>query len=460
MAQGTRNHQMEAHQRDEFSDPGKAPEGDRRGRTAASVNQDNKDRVVNAMGDKDSYTGVKYTIHARFTIDGVVERHDVIGAIFGQTEGLFPKDFELRELQRVGKIGRIDIELKSANDQTTGTLTVPSSLDRPETAIIAAAMETVDRVGPCDAKISVESIKDVRVDKLKRIQERAKELMRDWHVKEHHDIEVMLEQVGQESKKIEPVHYGRERLTATPDISQRNDIILVEGRADVINLLRAGISGSIAVEGVKVPKTIRELSRKKEITAFLDGDRGGDLILRELMQVAKPKYVARAPRGSEVEELDPDQIKAALEAKVPVEEAFMALQNQVEAPPQEERVPEREQPLPPRPRPQRQRPPPVVVQPPSLAKEYIGLTGELKGTLEAVLIDKDNTQSERFPVAELVEKLKVSEEVKAVVFDGIVTGRLIDAAAAKGVKVVVGDRIAEGVRIPQGMEIKAFKDLF
>ena len=247
------------------------------------------------MGDKDSYTGVKYTIHARFTVEGVVERHDVIGAIFGQTEGLFPKDFELRELQRVGKIGRIDIELKSANDQTTGTLTVPSSLDRPETAIIAAAMETVDRVGPCDAKISIESIKDVRVDKLKRIQERAKELMRDWHVKEHHDIEVMLEQVGQESKKIEPVHYGRERLTATPDISQRNDLILVEGRADVINLLRAGISGSIAVEGVKVPKTIRELSRKKEITAFLDGDRGGDLILRELMQVAKPKYVARAP---------------------------------------------------------------------------------------------------------------------------------------------------------------------
>lgn len=415
------------------------------------------------MGDKDGYTGVKYTIHARFTVDGVVERHDVIGAIFGQTEGLFPKDFELRELQRVGKIGRIDIELKSANDQTIGTLTVPSSLDRPETAIIAAAMETVDRVGPCDAKISIESIKDVRVDKLKRIQERAKELMRDWHVKEHHDIEVMLEQVGQESKKIEPVHYGRERLTATPDISQRNDIILVEGRADVINLLRAGISGSIAVEGVKVPKTIRELSRKKEITAFLDGDRGGDLILRELMQVAKPKYVARAPRGSEVEELDPDQIKAALEARVPVEEAFAALQSQAEAPPREERVQERvterEQPLPPRPRPQRQRPPPVVVQPPSLAKEYTGLTGELKGTLEAVLINKDNAQSERFPVAELVEKLKAGEEVKAIVFDGIVTGRLIDAAAAKGVKVVVGDRIAEGVRIPQGMEIKAFKDL-
>jgi DNA primase len=430
------------------------------------------------MGDKDSYTGVKYTIHARFTIEGVVERHDVIGAIFGQTEGLFPKDFELRELQRTGKIGRIDIELKSSNDQTSGTLVVPSSLDRPETAIIAAAMETVDRVGPCEAKIAVEAIKDMRADKLKRIQERAKELMRDWHVKEHHDIEVMLEQVGQEGKKIEPVHYGRERLTATPDISQRPDIILVEGRADVINLLRAGISGSIAVEGVKIPRTIRELARKKEVTAFLDGDRGGDLILRELNQVARPKYVARAPRGSEVEELDPYQIKAALEAKVPFEEAFAALQSgpapeaqpqRVEERPQEavvEREPERVErvPQPPRrgQRPQRQRPPQVVAPPPpppSLAKQYAGLIEGFKGTLEATLIGADDAESPRFAVAELVEKLKAAENVKAVVFDGIVTGRLIDAAVAKGVKVVVGDRIAEGIRIPQGMEIRAFKDL-
>jgi DNA primase len=412
------------------------------------------------MGDKDSYTGVKYTIYARFTIDGVVERHDVIGAIFGQTEGLFPKDFELRELQRTGKIGRIDIDLKSANDTTTGTLMVPSSLDRPETAVIAAAMETVDRVGPCDAKIAIEGIKDVRVDKLKRIQERAKELMRDWHVKENHDIELMLDQVSQEGKKIEPVHYGRERLTATPDISQRNDILVVEGRADVINLLRAGISGSIAVEGVKIPRTVRDLAKKKEITAFLDGDRGGDLILKELIQVAKPKYVARAPRGSEVEELDPDQIKAALAARVPVEEALAQEQQETAAPmeqPQKfvaapQRLP-REQRRP-------QRPPrQEVVRAPSIAMEYMGLASELKGTLEAVLIGREGGEMERFPVAELVEKLKAADNIKAVVFDGIVTGRLIDAAVAKGVKAVVGDRIAEGVKIPQGIEIRAFKDL-
>jgi hypothetical protein len=100
-----------------------------------------------------------------------------------------------------------------------------------------------------------------------------------------------------------------------------------------------------------------------------------------------------------------------------------------------------------------------VVQLPSLASSYAKLTAGLKGTLEAVLIGLDDTESERFPVAELVEKIKTATDVKAVVFDGIVTGRLIDAAASKSVKVVVGDRVAEGVKIPQGMEIKAFKDL-
>ncbi|MBM3291412.1 DNA primase [Candidatus Bathyarchaeota archaeon] len=370
------------------------------------------------MEKKDQYTGIKYNIIAHFVIEGIVEKHDVIGAIFGQTEGLFPKDFELRELQRSGKIGRIDIELKSANDKTTGSITVPSSLDKPETAVIAAAMETVDRVGPCEAKVTIESIRDVRVDKLKRIQERAKELMRDWKVKETHDIEIMLDQVSQEDKKVEPIHYGRERLTATPDISKRKDIIVVEGRADIINLLRAGISGAIAVEGVKIPKTVRDLANKMEITAFLDGDRGGDLILKELMQVAKPKYVARAPRGSEVEELDPTQIKAALAARVPVEEAVVPI-----------------------------------------TSEYVDLVKELRGTLEAVLVGNDGKQISRFPVSELVDKLKQSTNIQSIVFDGIITGRLIDVAVEKKVKAIVGDRIAEGVRVPSGMEIKAFKDI-
>ena len=369
------------------------------------------------MKDTEKFAGAKYVIKANFTIEGVVEKHDVIGAIFGQTEGLFPKEFELRELQKSGKIGRIDIDLKSSKDSTRGVIIAPSSLDRAETALIAAAMETVDRVGPCEAKINIENITDVRVEKRQQIVERAKELMRDWVVKDGHEIEKLLDEVQKEDKKIKAVQYGRERLTASPDISKSDEIIVVEGRADVNNLIKSGITGVIAMEGVKVPTTIRTLAGKKEVTAFLDGDRGGDLILQELMQVAPPTYIARAPRGKEVEELTPDEIQEALEKRAPIETA------------------------------------------PDVPNELQTLSKDLKGTLEAVVINSDGAQSGRIPVSELVEKLKESSGVKAVVFDGIVTGRLIDTAREKNIATIVGERVAEGVRIPRGVEVRSFSDL-
>jgi DNA primase len=366
--------------------------------------------------DTEKFAGAKYVVKANFKIDGVVEKHDVIGAIFGQTEGLFPKELELRELQKSGKIGRIDIDLRSSKDVTRGTIIAPSSLDRAETALIAAAMETVDRVGPCESKIVVENISDVRVEKRQMIVERAKELMRDWVVKDGHEIEKLLDEVQKEDKKIKAVHYGRERLTASPDISKSSEIIVVEGRADVNNLIKSGVTGVIAMEGVKVPKTIKTLANKKEVTAFLDGDRGGDLILQELMQVAPPTYVARAPRGKEVEELSPDEIMDALDNKESVEEE-------------------------------------------KVSSEVLDLTKELKGTLEAVLINKAGKHDGRVPVSELVEKLKEADDVKVVIFDGIVTGRLIDTAREKNIETIIGERVAEGVRIPRGVEVRSFSDL-
>ena len=379
------------------------------------------------MKDTEKFAGAKYVIKANFTIEGVVEKHDVIGAIFGQTEGLFPKELELRELQKSGKIGRIDINLKSSKDSTRGTIIAPSSLDRAETALIAAAMETVDRVGPCESKINVENITDVRVEKRQKIVERAKELMRDWVVKDGQEIEKLLDEVQKEDKKIKAVHYGRERLTATPDISKSDEIIVVEGRADVNNLIKSGVTGVIAMEGVKVPNTIKNLTNRKEVTAFLDGDRGGDLILQELMQVAPPTYVARAPRGKEVEELSPEEIDKALDAKRPLEDAKAK-------PEPEEKAPR-------------------------FSEEIVNLTNDLRGTLEAVLIKTDGKQDGRIPVSELVEKLKDANDVKLVVFDGIVTGRLIDTAREKNIDTIIGERVAEGVRIPRGVEVRSFKNL-
>jgi len=377
--------------------------------------------------DTEKFAGAKYVIKANFTIEGVVEKHDVIGAIFGQTEGLFPKEFELRELQKSGKIGRIDIDLRSSKDTTRGVIIAPSSLDRAETALIAAAMETVDRVGPCESKINVENITDVRVEKRQQIVERAKELMRDWVVKDGQEIEKLLDEVQKEDKKIKAVHYGRERLTATPDISKSDEIIVVEGRADVNNLIKSGVTGVIAMEGVKVPKTIKNLTNRKEVTAFLDGDRGGDLILQELKQVAPPTYVARAPRGKEVEELSPREIEKALNAKKSLKEAKTKPEPKEKAP--------------------------------RFSEEIVSLTKDLRGTLEAVLIKNDGKQEGRIPVSELVEKLKDASEVKTVIFDGIVTGRLIDTAREKDIDTIIGERVAEGVRIPRGVEVRSFNNL-
>jgi DNA primase len=397
--------------------------------------------------DTEKFAGEKYVIKANFTVDGVVEKHDVIGAIFGQTEGLFPKEFELRELQKSGKIGRIDIKLKSAKDRTSGVIESPSSLDRAETALIAAAIETVDRVGPCDATIKIESITDVRSEKRAAIVARAKELMRNWVVKDGHEIEQLLGEVQRVDRKIKAVKYGRERLSASPDISKSKEIIVVEGRADVNNLIRSGIEGVIAMEGVKVPNTIKNLAKRKTMTAFLDGDRGGDLILKELMQVAPPAYVARAPRGKEVEELTTEEIKAALNSRHPPGE------KPAESAPMPTREPRARARREPRSRPSRE---PALPKAPSPLLPFVE---DLKGTLEAVLLNGEGEQTDRMPVYELVEKLKESEGIQTVVFDGIVTGRLIDAAREKKVETIVGERVAEGVRVPRGIKVRSFRDL-
>jgi DNA primase len=273
--------------------------------------------------------------------------------------------------------------------------------------------------------------------------------MRDWVVKESQDIEKLLSEVSSADKKIQPTHYGRERLTATPDISKLNKILVVEGRADVINLLKAGVTGSIALEGVKVPRTIINLVKRKEVTAFLDGDRGGDLILKELLQVAKPKWVARAPRGKEVEELTPEEISTALLARVPISE----VEDHLEAESIDAVAPKRVTRKRVSTRKRVKESTPVDLGP-------IGAVAkELVGSLEAVLLSSNWNELGRVPVSDLVEELRNRDDVNSVVFDGIVTGRLVDASMDKGIKILVGERLGDGVRVPREITVKLFSDL-
>ena len=370
---------------------------------------------------------IKYVIRAKFEIEGVVEKPDVIGAVFGQTEGLFGPDLDLRELQKSGRIGRIEIELQSKKDKTTGKILIPTSLDRVSTAIIAASLETINRVGPCAAKVTLEKIEDVREAKRRLIIDRAKEILRKWTIETLPSTEEVYREVAETLKWAKVEKYGPEELSAGPEVDSAKEIIVVEGRADVINLLKCGIQNVIAVEGAKIPETIIKLCKEKEATAFLDGDRGGDLILKELLQVTDIKYVARAPSGKEVEELTCKEIFDALENRVSVDELLKRKERRGLA---------------------------VAVP-----KKVAELIKELEGTLEAVLLNENMEEIVRLPVSELAEKLQQMDGVDTIVFDGVITQRLVDIALDKRVKCIVAARISDVVKRPLKLQLITFGEV-
>ncbi len=272
---------------------------------------------------KISPVSIKYVIHAKFEAEGTVEKPDVIGALFGQTEGLLGSDLELRELQKEGKIGRIDVNLKSDNGKTIGEIEIPSSVDKAETTIIAAALETIERIGPSDSKIEIDRIEDIRGSKRDYIIERAKKLL--GKIEGASDSREMESAVKMSSRLSTLKEYGTENLPAG-DISG-DEIIVVEGRADVINLLKAGINNVIAMNGTILPETIKELSLEKEVTLFVDGDRGGKLIAKNAISNARIDYIAIAPDGKEVEELTAKEILVCLRKKVSVNEFLTEIES-------------------------------------------------------------------------------------------------------------------------------------
>jgi len=267
---------------------------------------------------KIAQVSVKYIIHATLDAEGLVARPDIIGAIFGQSEGLLGKELELRELQKSGRIGRIDVDIFDKNGKTTAKIKIPSSLDKTKTAIIAAAIETIERIGPSNGKITLDKIEDVRSEKRDYIQERAKEILSKF-IKESSDSSAITREVSDSVKTATAISYGPEALAAGPRVDDSDELIFVEGRADVLALLRAGIENVVSVNGTSIPQSIIDLMKRKKTTiAFVDGDRGGELIVRALQQVGKLDFVARAPDGKEVEELVSKEVLQCLRAKTPV----------------------------------------------------------------------------------------------------------------------------------------------
>ncbi len=391
-------------------------------------------------------TTTKYLIRAALEAEGVVEKPDVVGAVFGQTEGLLGDELDLRDLQKSGRIGRIEVDVVSKKGKTEGTVLIPSSLDQVETAILAAALETIDRIGPCKAKISAEAVEDVRITKRSMVVERAKEILSGMHHGAKTVGTDLKEEVRQAVQVSEIVNYGPEKLPAGPNVADSDAIIVVEGRSDVLNLLKCGIRNAVAVEGTDVPESIVNLSREKVVTAFVDGDRGGNLILKELLQVAEVDFAARAPKGKEVEELTQKQIMKALRNKVPAEqfvEMFGVEAPKVE-PPRRARPPKKAEPAPPKPEELR------------LSKELETYKDELQslvGSSKAHLLPEKG-RSKKVAVRDLVDTLKKGGKgVKALVFDGVVTQRILDIASDNGVEYVIGVKTGNIVKQPTNVKM-------
>jgi DNA primase len=502
----------------------------------------------------------KYLVRARLNADGIVEKPDVVGAIFGQTEGLLGDELDLRDLQKSGRIGRIEVDVHSKQGKSEGEILIPSSLDQVETVILASALETIDRVGPCKAKITVESIEDVRVVKRAKIIDRARELLTEL-IKQSKTSGVDLTESVRQSVQVEEViYYGKERLPAGPNVPDSDAIIVVEGRSDVLNLLKSGIKNAIAVEGTNIPKTIMELSKERVITAFVDGDRGGELILRELFQVAEVDFVARAPRAHEVEELTQKQIMKCLRNKIPGEQ-FMEMfgleadgtekkngrsekaeklerftredkaerateekpeaeekafekptetpapkqereerprqERREERPRQERTEQRREEPAPrqerreerreERPRQEQrgrgresyerreERAPPMPVETSSevpaeasdkakklsaAQEKYRGMINEMSSTSKAKIMDMQGAVRKEVPVKELVNTLKAeTEAISTVVFDGIITQRILDIAAEQKIGTIVGTKMGNVTKQPSSVDVWTKEDL-
>ena len=431
---------------------------------------------------------VKYHVKLKFDVDGLVEKADIIGAIFGQTEGLLGPEMNLNELQKVSKVGRIEVNVDTKSNSARGDALIPMSTDISTAALIAAAIESIDKVGPFQAKFFLVGIDDIRAIKKKVIVDRAKKIVQEWATKTISEGEEMLKDVYDASKPGRLTTFGKAQLACGVGVFDSDWIILVEGRADVINLLRAGYDNSIAIEGAKIDETILKLTHGKKTVAFIDGDRAGDLILKELQGLVDIEKVYRAPAGREVEECTPLEISEILKD---VEQLMKDKINDTNAVPsnvqqirnhrradhnQNQSNNQDQNSAFPYDRDftnqslnkhdnydnsnQRQSPDNMT----SKEDEEINSTvkqvfQEINETLDAMVFDKSMKKIVKIPISEIMKKISDVKDGNLLILDGIVTPRLVEAANKSGIKYIIGHRTSNLKKLTPDVRVQTFSDM-
>ncbi|MDF0682522.1 MAG: DNA primase DnaG [Candidatus Nitrosocosmicus sp.] len=431
---------------------------------------------------------VKYHVKLKFDVDGLVEKADIIGAIFGQTEGLLGPEMNLNELQKVSKVGRIEVNVDTKSNSARGDALIPMSTDISTAALIAAAIESIDKVGPFQAKFSLVGIDDIRAIKKKVIVDRAKKIVQEWATKTISEGEEMLKDVYDASKPGRLTTFGKAQLACGVGVFDSDWIILVEGRADVINLLRAGYDNSIAIEGAKIDETILKLTQGKRTIAFIDGDRAGDLILKELQGLVDIEKVYRAPPGREVEECTPLEISEILKD---VEQFINDKINDTNT------VPSNVQQIRNHHRTdhslnqsnnqdqnssytynrnltnqslnkhitydnsdQKQNPDNMISKE---DEEVISVVKkmfqEINETLDAMVFDKSMKRIAKIPISEIMKKISELKDGNLLILDGIVTPRLVEAANKSGIRHIIGHRTSNLKKASPDVRVQTFSDM-
>lgn len=308
-----------------------------------------------------------------------------------------------------------------------GTIIVPTGLDQATASLLAATIESIERVGPFKCKIKLSAFEDIREERKKRIIKRAKEILSEITAEEWSGSLEALKEIT-EVKKREIVSYGEEKIPAGPDVEKSREIILVEGRADVNVLLKAGYGNVISIEGGNIPKSVVELTKRKDkVTVLLDGDTAGDKLLKTVLERCKVDYIARAPKGKEVEELTPSEVRRILRNKEEVERVISKLHI------------------------------------PKLSKEErekaLTIAENIYGKLKAVFLDGKWKIIGETPIVDMMKELDKTPETKIIIMDGVITQRVLDKAYSKGIRRIIGQRIGEIEKKPGDIEILTTEEL-
>ena len=413
-------------------------------------------------------TSSKYVIKASIRANGVVNKSDVVGAVFGQTEGLLGDELDLRDLQKSGRMGRVEVEIKSDKGKSTGEIIISSSMDQVETSVFAAALETVERVGPCKATVKVTSLDDSRATKREVIIERARSLLLSL-IKDSRSAGSNITDTVRQVLQTEEIVRFKGKLPAGPNVESSDAVIVVEGRGDVLNLLKHGIKNSVAVEGTNIPKEVVDLSKERTVTAFVDGDRGGEMIIQELLQVAEIDFISRAPDNTEVEYLTHKQIMKSLRDKVTAE-LFME-QNKWARPGSSSKAPAKKTR-----RGSKAKAAPASkkndkaeetvestesVEPAAAASpHFLEQLTQLDGSKNARLLMGEELADEVLIVGlpEVLESHK-NNGVDTLIMDGVITPHLVELAPKAGIKTIVAKGKAVLPREPIGLSLFTAEDL-